>query len=221
MLAGNDSSFRRQTQNPNQQMKKHRSPVSTLAILAAFLAVAPLVRAAQFSVHLVDTTGPTIDGLVNTATDTFRINSWGNAPSATTWTPTLNQFPLTLCALSDSATSFDVPDNWNGSISSWAFVLPPGQSITTVQWQQGIPSGSFADVSFGWGGYRWGTSVGHIGDFPHNTLFAYVPLSDSGLTDPEFDIVNITPVPEPSASMLALISGLLAWIFIRRRHGHA
>jgi hypothetical protein len=202
-------------------MKMHRSKVATIATLAAFLAVAPLVRSEQFSIHLVDTTGPTIDGIVDTATDTFRINSWVNAPSAVTWTPTLNQFPLTLSALSDSGTSFDIPDNWNGSISSWAFVLPPGQSITTVQWQQGIPSGSFADASFGWGGYRFGSFIGHIGSIPRDTLFAYVPFSESGVTDPEFESVSITPVPEPSVSMLALLIGLMAWTFIRHRHEHA
>jgi PEP-CTERM motif len=204
------------TPNPKQHMKGRKSTTLPVAAIVVLLLSLPLLQAAQFSVHLVDQTGPTIDGIVDTTTDTFAIGSWVSSPSATTWTPALTQFPLALRAYSfNGGSPYDVPDNWNGTISGWAFLLQPPQDNHRIQWQQGTLVGTVA--SFGWGGFRgYNGFVGPL-EGGGNRVFPYVPSAPDTVTDVVFDTVSIALVPEPS-TMLLIVGGVGAVYFLRRRN---
>jgi hypothetical protein len=177
-------------------MKRSESTPS-LALLAALLASLPIAQAAQFSVHLVVDNGPSIDGIVDTLADTFTINSWTDASATPRLrVPMPSQLPLPLRAFDAAGSLYDIPDAWNGNIgqnAGWAFLLPIGQDLTTVQWIQGQPTSYWQGASFGWGALR--NTGGGVVLKPFNTL-SYVPKADTtALSDAPIRQVTVTRVP--------------------------
>lgn len=192
-----------------------RSTLIARAILTFALCLAPALtaQATLFDVEYIDLDGPHWTGQVDTTTDELTILTWSENPGGSDFLfPT--GLPITLLAVTSGTglNPFDVPDDWDGTIStSWAFVLPTPNS--SISWGGGtlIP---FNDVaSFGWGGlFEVGISVtslteNNLGDMPLDGGFATLSNADS---------VSVTLVPEPSAGVL-LGAGLLATAGARRR----
>ena len=179
------------------ETRRQLSKIPAVTFAASLLSAA---HAAQFSVHLVATTGPTIDGIVDTATDEFRITSWVDSSLTPGYSvPALNQFPISLRAFTATGSLYDVPDAWDGQVGTdaeFAFFLPIGQDLTTVQWIQGQPSSFWRGASFGWGGLR--NNGGGI--VLRNPLgFSYLPVvsSASSVGDISFNQITVTRLPEP------------------------
>jgi hypothetical protein len=174
-----------------------------------------LVAAQSFSVHLVSQYGPVVEGFVDPASDTFTITSWTNSSASVTnyWEPLPDQFPLVLNAVDTNGVSFDVPNNWDGTMSrNWAFVLPSGRDIVSgVKWKQGTPNVFWAGSSFGWGGMRNGLGqiIGNGDDFGVRRL-RYVPRNANQLGDPPFQQVVIQPLTNQQPAVLnAVYSGVV------------
>jgi hypothetical protein len=129
----------------------------------------------------------TISGIVDTTTDTFSIYSWTD--TSLSWTPSSTQFPIEMQAFTSSGSRYDIPDLWDGTMSGWAFLLPIGQDLTTVQWVQGQPNG-WKGASFGWGGLR--NSGGIIVLRSRNTL-CYIPNAPNSVTDKTINNIQISP----------------------------
>ncbi len=162
-------------------------------------------KAAEFSVHLIDEIGPVIDGVVDTSTDTFQIKSWTNSPGATHyWTPKPNQLPLTLRAykLGKNALSFDVPDNWDGTMDGWVFALPVEQELGQIEWEQGSTT-IWKETSFGWGGFRRGTDIICVGGRGGASVLNYAPVEPRAVGDSSFETVEITPLSTVSTPVAA------------------
>lgn len=192
------------------------SALLSLALLGSF--VTPL-RATLFSVHLGWSGTGSFDvyGSVDTSTDSFTINSWTGSGSP--WTPDAGEFPITLQAQTlaglGTSVAYDVADNWDGTMSGWAFLLPPGTSVGDLTWNQGTPL--LPTSSFGWGGFRGANGfTGAIGGVGGATAFHYVP-SSVGATSVTLTQVQIQSVPDVGSTFGMLGAALAALGLIRRR----
>jgi tetratricopeptide (TPR) repeat protein len=170
--------------------------------LAGFLI--PMAHGAQFSVHLVCQGGPTIDGIVDTAKDEFRITAWVDSAKTPRYRiPALGQLPLTLRAYTASGARYDLPDAWNGQVgfrAGFGFFLPGEEDLTTMQWIQGPATRSWQGASFGWGGLR--NRLGKI-ILGGPTSLAYLPCVGSDeVADVNLSRVILNPVPAPTVGAL-------------------
>ena len=103
-----------------------------------------------FDVELRGKQGQVIKGRVDTANDAFVIIYW-SGPADKTWTPLEGELPLTLYAYADGQ-PHDVPVDWEGKISGWAFLLPPERDLTSWHGKRGAASEFWkgASVWLGW-----------------------------------------------------------------------
>ncbi len=158
-------------------------------------------ESSTFDVYLRGKKGQEIKGQVDTGSDSFVISSWSD-PSKSTWTPQAGELPLTLDAFTADGQTYDVPDDWNGKISGWAFLLPAERDLLTVQWNEGAPTEFWQGASFGWGGLRNrpGKVVTGKESSDETKRFRYVPMAGNSTSDISFDTVTITPAPSPKPS---------------------
>ncbi len=143
----------------------------------------------HFDVHL-QSKDVEIKGWVDTTTNTFTIASWSDA-SGVCWTPQGKGLPLVLRAYKQDGTAFDVPDDWDGQLSGFAFLLSADQDLRSVMWNEGTPDPFWKGASFGWGGLR--NSLGKV-VLADRTRFRYVP-DGRGAADLDFETVTVTPRP--------------------------
>jgi hypothetical protein len=189
-------------------MNKTALPLALLAI--ALRATDPAdMTAAQFDVHLWSNSGPDITGVVDTTTDQFIISSWRDtSTNQLFWTPQSGELPITLRAYSFEGGTYDVPDDWSGTISNWAFVLPEGTDTTSMLWEQGTVSSFWRGTSFGWGGCRVCPCqtnvcfVGAIGGLGGNGEFQYIPCLTDSMCD--MSLSGVTIVPRSPALQLSV-----------------
>jgi len=134
---------RRSAAKADQCFTKNRKNMKTKLtqyLMAALLGVAPSQRqvlpillmwlvavcnanATLYSVELIDNDGPHITGVVDTTADTFTILTWIENPGGTAfWSG--NDLPRTYQAKNSNGNAYDVPDNWNGTMSGWGFLNP-------------------------------------------------------------------------------------------------
>lgn len=178
-------------------MYHHLRSLSTLAILGATIVTSTVSHAALFSVELFDFQGPNIKGIVDTTADTFTINSWTeNSGGLAYWTA--SDLPRTYPATNASGGSFDVPDNWNGTIdNSWGFINP--NSLPNAGYNEGtFFSGALAHD--GWGG--WITSSNSVSVAFNQTRWPVVPIHDRTASTIDFETVRIARVPEPATAVM-------------------
>jgi len=151
----------------------------------------------EFEVHLQGTNGQEIKGRVDTGSDAFIIASWTD-PTNKTWTPRAKELPMTLYAYTATGEPHDVPADWNGQISGWAFVLPIERDTISVSWNEGTPAEVWKGASFGWGGLR--NSLNKVvvgrGQSDESKRFRYVP-SGKAMSEIRFDTVIIKPARSP------------------------
>jgi hypothetical protein len=149
----------------------------------------------HFDVHL-RSKDVEIKGWVDTTTNTFTIASWHDTNKVSwtqAWTPQVKELPLVLLAYKQDGTPFDVPDDWDGQLSGFAFLLPADQDLRSVMWNEGTPSEFWKGASFGWGGLR--NSTGQV-VLASRTRFRYLPHVDGGgTTDLNIETVTVTPRP--------------------------
>jgi hypothetical protein len=199
------------------QLLMKTRPLALILTIGVMTLSLPQLYAAQFAVDLVDWYGTGIAGTVDTSSDTFAINSWVNSTTTPGWAPALTEFPVTLRAFSFTGGGpYDVPDNWDGTISGWAFLLQPPQDNQSTQWQQGTVNTGVA--SFGWGGFRgYNGYVGAIGGEGGNAVLSYLPTGPDNVMSEGLLGVSITLVPEPSMTLLVLGGGGALYLVRKRR----
>lgn len=173
---------------PPASMKIPEEPVSG----KRHLRIAPTPH---FDVHL-QSKYVEIKGWVDTTTNTFTIASWRDTSSVSSeeaWTPQAKELPLVLLAYKQDGAAFDVPKDWDGQLSGFAFLLPSDQDLLSVMWNEGTPSEFWNGASFGWGGLR--NSAGQV-VLADRTRFRYLPHVDGGgTTDLNIETVSVTPRP--------------------------
>ena len=201
---------------PRNMMNLRRFLPSALLTLALFSSSLSSLRANLFSVHLGRTGSNSIDiyGTVDTSTDSFTISSWTG--TGTPWTPDAGEFPLTLQAYTlaglGTSVSYDVADNWDGTMSGWAFLLPQGTGVSDLTWNQGSAIGT---SSFGWGGFRGSNGfTANLGGGINS--FQYIPMSN-GAIDLNLTTVSIQSVPDAGSTFGLMGLALGAMALIRRR----
>jgi hypothetical protein len=149
----------------------------------------------HFDVHL-QSKDVEIKGWVDTTTNTFTIASWHDTNKVSwtqAWTPQAKELPLVLLAYKQDGTPFDVPEDWDGQLSGFAFLLPADQDLLSVMWNEGTPTPFWKGASFGWGGLR--NSAGQV-VLADRTRFRYLPHVDGGgTTDLNLETVAVTPRP--------------------------
>ena len=128
----------------------------------------------HFDVHL-QSKDVEIKGWVDTTTNTFTIASWHDTNKVSwtqAWTPQAKELPLVLLAYKQDGTPFDVPEDWDGQLSGFAFLLPADQDLLSVMWNEGTPTPFWKGASFGWGGLR---DSGGMLELAGRTRFSYLP----------------------------------------------
>ena len=148
-----------------------------------------------FDVELHGRQGQAIFGRVDTANDALVITSW-IGPADKTWTPLAGELPMTLYAYAADGQPHDVPDDWNGKISDWAFLLPAERDLTSVAWKEGAVTEFWRGASFGWGGLRnsGGKVVTGRPGSDETARFRYVPLEGNTMSDISFSEVKVTQI---------------------------
>ena len=175
-------------------------------VLGLMLAVPIGAGAAVFDVEFNDFDGPHWTGQVDTTTDTLTIQTWVENPGLPdVFSPA--SLPLTLDALTINGVGgpFDVPDNWDGTISTtWGFIF--GAPNASIVWNEGTPTPFHNTTRFGWGGLADGgvplfSAWTHLsmGDVPGSS-----PTTNSFL---RADTVTVTEVviPAPAAGWMGLV----------------
>jgi hypothetical protein len=164
--------------------------------------------ATVFFIELIDTDDQlTIRGEVDSATNKLTVTSWENIGPIAFWNPdpgVPSNLPISYTALDSVGVNFDVPDNWDGTISSdWGFVADlPNTAIAWVE-------GAYVEVIRHHG---WGAGVQAVGglDVSQNEfVWHWTPTGSDTFDDITFETVNVTVIPEPSVGVL-LFSGLVA-----------
>lgn len=148
-----------------------------------------------FDVELQGRQGQAIFGRIDTANDALVITSW-IGPADKTWTPLTAELPMTLYAYSADGQPYDVPDDWNGKISGWAFLLPPERDLTSVAWKEGAVTEFWKGASFGWGGLRNSSGkvvTGRPGS-DETGRFRYVPMEGNSTSDITFGEVKVSSI---------------------------
>lgn len=184
-------------------------------MLLAGLRQTPAV-AAVINVDFNDSDGPHWTGLVNTTTDVLTINTWTeNAGGAQFWTPTASMLPWVWNAVDQTGATFDVPDNWDGMISTtWGFLSP--EALGDVTWNEGAYIGTK--------GYPgWGVSANQANT--PNTSFDNTTTTKAlvGNATPEDSsgTVTITAIPEPGTMALLgvgyCVIGGIGWTRRKRK----
>lgn len=177
-----------------------------VVVVLLSLSLVSLTQAAELSVHLGCGADLAIDGTVDTLTDTFHIVSWTASPALRCRVPAADQFPLVLQAFTASGSRYNVPDTWKGAIgetAGWAFLLPVGQDLTTVQWVEGQPTDFWKKASFGWGGLR--NSLGEV-VLKRSDWLCYMPrVNTDVVVELKMSEVRVASVPEPGSFMFLIV----------------
>lgn len=167
-------------------------------------------NAAIFAVSLNDFDGYQISGTVDSATDVFTITSWSESGGFAGWLPENTSLPITLSARTQVG-SFDVPDNWGGTIdSSWGFISD--QSNNALVWSDG----DYTELNrhFGWGAAI--AQFGLINTSSSEDTLRWSPTGATSVSTYTFDEVSVSLIPEPSLAFLLGV-GALGLAMARRR----
>ena len=148
-------------------MQKSRVFITLSVVL---FGLAGTVHATLFNVELIDNNGPHITGVVDTASDTFTVNTWTENPGGYNFlTPT--NLPRVYNAMTGSPScpfdtpNYDVSDEWDGTIGpDWAFIYPTG-SRSSWEWSQPVDTPNLWND--GWGSRGFDTNPPNYA----NTLF--------------------------------------------------
>lgn len=166
-----------------------------------------------FNVQFTDNDGPQWTGVVDTSTDQLSFTSWSeNGGGIDFWTLKLPTDSWS--AVTSSGATYDVPDDWDGLIStSWAFTAPHPLSWPG-QWNEN--TSTIDNYYAGWGGYRWKDSF-FVGS--EQMTLRIIPVNPLTYHTADADSVTVTAqgVPEPSTGALFLI-GLAVSAGRRSRH---
>lgn len=183
-------------------------------ILITLLASTATSQAQTWNVSYGHATTLNWTGVVDSVSDTLTISSWTNSASATYWTPSASEMPLVFASITGAAgseTSYDVPSNWDGTFNGWGFIAAnPNNSISWVD------GSSVSGTHIGWSvtdgrtlatpTLTYNNDVGSMRNIP---VSSHVTLNEYSST------VTITPVPEPSSTVLIGLGSLA--IIVRRR----
>ncbi|MBC6987770.1 PEP-CTERM sorting domain-containing protein [Alteromonas sp. BZK5] len=203
-------------------MVKNWTVVILRVICIILMGTSQWVNAALIDVTYHDADGPQWTGVVDTTTDLLTIASWTEGVGGVYdyWTP---QDPTSLIfqaidlgtasnvyVSASSLTSYDVPDNWDGTIfSGWGFLSTQGKQ--DIAWNEGIFSGN--NSRLGWGLAQTNAGLFNPTDFATENFFSFTPYSStanrvSSIGGPN-DFISIVPrvdvttpdsteVPEPA-----------------------
>ena len=150
---------------------------------------------ASYAVELHGIQGTEIKGYVEPGRDVFVIESWIDHEKAY-WTPVINQLPLTLDALTEDGQAYDIPEDWDGKLAGWAFLLPAGTDTRSLSWNEGTPAALWEGASFGWGGFRNQQGKVVISSKDDTRRFCHVPTSERSMSNVFLGTVNINRTEE-------------------------
>ena len=176
------------------------------------LSLAATASAVIIPFSLVDNDGPAISGFVDTTADQATFNTWTeNSGGVDFFTPV--SLPIVLDAVDSTGASFDVGDDWDGTIgSTWAFIAPLDNFATA--WNEGAITNDFNQF-FGLGGAFNGTSPFAFAGNETNLL--NIPRDTTGGTSSAtFDTVT---TPEGYADSLMLMGLAGVGLIVGRRRG--
>ena len=104
-------------------MNKAKSFISAIALS---LTTSPIF-AVDFDVHFQNTSsGIDWSGVVDTTADTLSITDWAVTGNSLYPAVISDANPIIFDAVTGSDSSFDVPDNWDGSFQGWGFLSRQG-----------------------------------------------------------------------------------------------
>jgi len=161
-----------------------------------------------FQVELKDNDGPHVFATVNTTTDSMTINTWTEiAGNFEYWTP--SDLPRVYPAINSVGGTYDVPDNWDGTIdSNWGFVNP--DKLPVAGWTEGSYA-ALALVHDGWGGRI--DAGGNVSVGFDETTLQSVPWAVGNASPADLDFISVVEIiPEPTTLTLAALALLpLGW----------
>lgn len=166
-------------------------------------------NAALIDVFFTDLDGPQWTGSVDTSADTLTISSWTEGIGGISyWTP--SSLPLVWDAKDNSGSSFDVPDDWDGTIgSTWGYLSP--DDLSAISWNEGTFDSGLNTVIPGWGISSLNGAINVSND---ETSLSFIPITSSTSTASVADAAGIVPLP---TTVWLFGSGLLGLIGIANR----
>jgi len=84
-------------------------------------------------------------GVVDTTTDTLSIYDW--AVTGNDFYPRSSSLPMTFSAVSGAFGSYDIPDDWDGSLNNWGFISD--STWLEYNWTNAATEKDGGDLAFG------------------------------------------------------------------------
>ena len=157
-------------------------------------------------------------GVVDSSTDTLTINSWSGGAHGVLnyWNVGGSDLPLVFNSITGAAgseSSFDVPDDWDGTFNNWGFLS--ASAVSGIDWVEG--SGAALNAHLGWGVNDTRSTNTPALTYSNDTgAFFNIPVFPLQTINSFSAPAEITVAPEPS-SILLLSLGFIGVLLSRKR----
>ncbi|MFO1500583.1 MAG: hypothetical protein U1G07_19740 [Verrucomicrobiota bacterium] len=200
--------------------------IQALVLVAALVGFKSSAEALEYLVQLDGFNGERIEGVVDTSADTFTLRSWAKVFAGTdSWVPNLQAYPLVLHAFKQDGSWYDVPDDWDGTLTDWAFIQSVGEKLENITWTNGsLPYRcAFKNAACGWGGFRSQPSEPIIRspNAFNKSSFMYFPYGDgSAVGDVPFQRISVQSIDRgPNATLSVRLYGKVPHVILKALPG--